>query len=689
MTGRSVQAIRDLARVHGVQLTYTSNDGSRVRASTDALVATLVALGVPADGSGKHGQMTADALDARRSRGIEPVVVLARDGGLSSPVTLPAGRDPSRSELTLRDEDGDVRRIALDDVVVGSGEARRDDRWREYALDLQALQLPPGYYDIELDDTEALLIAPPRPRPTSARGFGVFQPVYGLRGGNDWGVGTFSDLAALADDVAGQGGEYVGTLPMFPMFFGDPVDPSPYLPVSRLFVNELFLDVEALPEYRASRSAQDFATSAEARAERERLSGRQRVDYAGVMALKRRVLEECAAELLAGGGARRDAFEQFRSRRGDLASYAAFRAAAERDGSNWRTWATAPGAAPEGDENSRRFHEYVQFAADAQLADAATRRAALYLDLPVGVHPDGFDVWSWPDLFAPATVGAPPDQLAPKGQAWGFPPLHPERIRHARYDYFIRCLRQMLAFSGAIRVDHVLGLHRMFWIPEGMTASEGTYVRYRSKELLGIITLEASRANAVVVGEDLGTVSPEIRHAMDREGMLHSFVWQFQTTPAKPFPQPRTPSMASFGTHDVPKFAAFWRGRDIDDSVARGVTTEPDAEKERAGRRRLVAAVSGSPVSEKSLDDAAVAQAFARCIESLAAGPAEHVLVDLGDIEGAEEPDNRPGTGPEADNWTLRLSRPLAAITSDPYVRDLLSKVASLRRTAESRGVNE
>jgi 4-alpha-glucanotransferase len=407
------------------------------------------------------------------------------------------------------------------------------------------------------------------------------------------------------------------------------------------------------------------------------------------MAHKRRVLELCAAELFEHATERRTAFEAFLAGHPELDSYADFRATGERVGARWPSWPSQPGELPEGAANpaAQRYHRYVQFVAAEQLAAAASpvdgrERAGLYLDLPVGVHPQGFDTWSEASVFAPATVGAPPDRLAPEGQAWGFPPLHPQRIREQRYRYLIQCFRNLFACARLVRIDHVLGLQRLFWIPPGAGAESGAYVRYRRDELMAIVAIEADRANAIVVGEDLGTVPAGIRRAMDREGMLHSFVYQFVASAQQPFPQPKLPSLASLGSHDLPRFAGFLRGADIEDRVARGVTTGTAASAERLRRHGLVDAVQAE-VSDASPDGI-----FLACIDSLAAGPAPYVMVDLADIEGETVPDNRPGTGPEAGNWTHRLARPLPSIVSDHRVNEVLTSIAKQRAHGEPEGVS-
>jgi 4-alpha-glucanotransferase len=678
-----------LAQAHGVQLSYTANDGRRVRASNDALVATLGALGVPAGGRTEISEQ----LEMVRQRGgaelLEPVVVLGRAGQLSAPVVLPAAADPADCHVTVTAEGGTASRRSLADLITSAARPSPDGPSRPVEVNLAGLRLSPGYHElaIEADGTRstALLLAPPMRRAPRCHDFGVFAPIYSLRSDTDWGSGSFTELARLTAFVGARGGATVGTLPMYPAFFEPPVDPSPYLPVSRLFLNEAFIDVEALPEFASAERPRRLAASAETRRGIEDLRRLPRVDYAEVMRLKRPVLEACAAELW-HSPARKQAFDAHLSSHPELSSYAAFRAVGERLGGRWRSWGTRAGELPAGavDPAAERYHLYVQFAAAEQLAAVAagsSGAAGLYLDLPVGVHPDGFDTWSQPELFAAATVGAPPDRLAPQGQAWGFPPLHPQAIRRDRYRYLIACFRHLFGQAEAVRIDHVLGLQRLFWIPRGASAEAGAYVRYRSEELFAVLALEADRAGAVVIGEDLGTVSEEVRRAMDRNGLLHTFVYQFEASARDPFPQPHSPSLAAFGSHDLPRFATFWTGADIDERAGGAGAAAARAE-EHADREALVKAV------EQPLTDRSTGAAYAACIDALAAGPAEYVMVDLADIEGETEPDNRPGTGPEAENWRWRLSRPLEAILGDPSVTDLLDVVAGNRRSTDREGVS-
>jgi 4-alpha-glucanotransferase len=612
--------LRQLASLCGIQLRYTNNDGKKVSASVETLLGVVTALGYPVENARSISTALAAARQQRQRQTIEPVVVRRTDGTLSSP--LP-----------------DSGLIEVDGA----------------AVDPTSAELAPGYHRLTVTrpsgQEQALLVVPPARRSPAAKQLVVGAPVYALRGNDDWGLGSYADLGALAELATSWGAGLAGTLPLFATFTRTPIDPSPYLPVSRMFWNELYVDVAAAAQLAGVAGVPDIV-AAKPSAKTVRMD---KADYETVARARRQALEICARAIHSASGKRREEFEQFVAGHPELADYAHFRAADERIGSGWRRWPSAPGVVPEGavDPDAAAYYRFVQYAATKQLTAITERGAAgLYLDLPVGVHPDGFDTWSHSDLFADAQVGAPPDALATHGQAWGFPPLHPERLRRSGYAYFIAGLREVLRFADAVRIDHILGLQRLYWIPPGADATSGVYVRYPDEELRAIIAIEATRANVTVVGEDLGTVAPAIRRAMDRDGLLHSFVYQIEAKRADPLPQPRQPSAASLGSHDLPRFKAFW--------------TDP-------AQRELVEAV-GEP------DPAAALQL---CLDALAEGPAAYLLVDLADLDGETEPDNRPGTGPEAGNWRRRLPRTIDELANDDALRTLMTGLAAVRSGAD------
>jgi 4-alpha-glucanotransferase len=648
--GRTERALTELAQLHGIQLGYTDADGRRVRASPDTLRGVLRALGHPADDAASiDGELS--AARERANRTLEPVVVAERHGGLSSPIRLRPQDDAERARVTVTLEDGATSTVSLESLTIAVRET--DHGTLDLALDLSTLGLRPGYHRLALSgvgkESSALLLVPPPAARHDGRSFGAFAPLYALRGSDDWGTGSYGELADFADLVGSWGGDLAGTLPLYAAFFRDPVDPSPYLPVSRLFWNELYIDIGALPELAGDPTVAAAVTAAQP--EIARLRSLADADTGAVMALKRTVLLAGAHALVSTPSDRRDEFDGYVKAHPQLEQYADFRATDEVSGIPWQAWPMPAGRLPAvgGREDAVLYHRYVQFVAAEQLTRAASRAAGLYLDLPVGVHPDGYDTWSNGGLFGSAEVGAPPDPLSADGQAWGFPPLHPERVRENGYHYLAEVYRTVMRHARAVRIDHVLGLQRVYWIPEGAGRGEGAYVRYRSEEARAVIAIEAQRSETLVVGEDLGTVSPSIRRAMDRDGMLHTFVYQFEASPANRHPQPKRPSMASLGGHDLPRFASFW------------------------------------PEFGGTGDTAA---ALRECLGSLAAGPAPYVMLDLGDLLGDAEQDNRPGTGPEAGNWRHRMPLSLPEVASDDQVADLVSMVRSTRQTASGKGTS-
>ena len=320
-----------------------------------------------------------------------------------------------------------------------------------------------------------------------------------------------------------------------------------------------------------------------------------------------------------------------------------------------------------------------------ELADQARRRGpGLYLDLPVGVHGAAYDVWRERALFAEgASAGAPPDTFFTKGQDWGFPPLKPEALREQGYAYLVACLRHHLEHAGVLRLDHVMQLYRLFWIPQGLEAKDGVYVRYPAEELLAVLALESHRYQALLVGENLGTVPPEVNAALERRGVLGMYVMQYELAPGAPGLE-RTPpaaTVASLNTHDMPPFKAFWEGLDIADRQELGLLDEEQARVERerreATRRELEALVRPRDLQDEPPD---VQEVLRRLLERLAASPARLMLVNLEDLWGETEPQNVPGTTDERPNWRRKARLGFEELSTDPEVLATLRRVDELRR---------
>jgi 4-alpha-glucanotransferase len=585
--------LRDLARRYSIETSYIDAAGRRQQAGKDALAAAI----------------------GMRSRGrspepppVEPVIVA---WGVARPRIEVNGLQKVDWDLEL--EDGSWR----------SGRAGGS-----FTLDQP---LPPGYHTLRINGQHETLIiaAPMKAYAPRERSWGVFAPLYAARTRRSWGTGDLGDLLQYAEWVDHHGGAIVATLPMLASC-GD--EASPYSPSSRLFWNEMYLDVTRLPEF--------LSTDADAGVIAH-LQQTTLVDYEGVRREKKRVLQSCAERFVPDA-----AFERFAA--GEARDYARFA----------------------GDE---RYHLYVQYRLAQQMrevANAARRLGAgLYLDFPLGVNPGGYDAHRYGHVFAKgASVGAPPDLFFTKGQNWGFAPFDPDAMREDRYDYFRTAIRKHVSHAGILRIDHVMGLHRLFWIPEGHSAKDGVYVRYRHEELYAILTLESKRHGCVVVGEDLGTVPPEVPRAMARHGLRRMYVVQYEMKAEDPpLPAPPAASVASLNTHDMPPFRAWFEGTDIDDRVEQGLLDEVGAKRERETREKMRRAL-GQHDPQKALEV---------LLRFLASSEAEIVLVNLEDLWGEREPQNRPGV-PER-SWRHKFRLSLEDARMDGAIRRTLTNVNDQR----------
>ena len=640
--------LRTLAGLYDVQNSYVDAWGAPREASTDTLRAVLGALGAPVTD-------IASAVRQERLRRhvqvLEPVVAVPAVGTQAVEVALPRSVHPRDCWLVLDAEDGATRRVRLMSAIhrpLGSArvEGRAMDRYEAH-LSTPLEMLPPAYYRLRVEgpgiDATSMVVVAPR-CPVAGRGWGAFLPVHSMRTRSDWGVGSYRALRETARWVRGLGGELLGVLPLYPGFYDEPVEISPYLPVTRLGWNELYVDPTELPELEASPEASALLGSEEFRRALAALRSGALVDYPSSMALVRRVLEPLARGLFSKPSPRRDALEAFAQERPDLAAYARF-----RSGEGAGPSASSSGKSRMPDDETARYHLYAQWVAEQQLAAAAD---GLLLDLPAGVHPSGFDTSLEPTAFAEGVeAGAPPDLFFDKGQCWSFRPLHPRGVREQRYRHVVAILRHAMRHASALRIDHVMGLHRLYWVPAGADATDGAYVRYRDDELRAIVALEAQRSGTAIVGEDLGTVPEEVRRGMADDRMLRSWVLQFEVTADAPLPDPPELSVASIGTHDLPRFVSFW---------------------EAPEHARWRQALGGD-----------ARRGLRASLDHLAAGPARLVLVDVEDLWLERWPHNRPGTGEEAGNWQHRAARTLEEIVADDDVTGALERIDALRRHEE------
>ncbi|MFN2441394.1 MAG: 4-alpha-glucanotransferase [Thermoanaerobaculia bacterium] len=684
--------VRELALLYSIQPAYRDMNGKKTRASEPALLATLKALGAPIE----NRQDVAEALRRRRlelcRRVVEPVTTHWGTGPLRLRLTVPADAADAPIHLHLRLEDGTEHSLSPDAIRDISTYRVEQTEYRRRIADIPLGILPSGYHELTLSwngqtHRTLLLAAPERAWEQPGRKmWGVFAPVYGLRSERDWGVGDLTDLSRLIRNVGDFGGAGIATLPLQAVFLSEPFEPSPYSPVSRLFFNELYLDPERIPEFDTSEEARSLVASHEFQQQSAELRQSELVDYRKVASLKRRVVEMLAESFFERGSPeRRSEFEAFLGENPRVESYARFRAVVESG-----KWPERP---PEGsllqldasDEPARRYHLYAQWQIHRQLESVAglarSNGFGLYLDFPLGVHGGGFDAWDQRELFAmDASAGAPPDSLFTGGQNWGFPPLHPERLRETGYRYLIESLRASMRFAGVLRFDHVMALHRLYWIPPGIPATEGVYVRYNIEEHLAILAIESHRFRTIIVGEDLGTVPAIIQHRMKRHGLHRMYVLQYEIWPGNQVREAPAASVASLNTHDMPPFAGYWKGIDLEERHRLGQM--PELERERQQRERTTDAFASfvGKRSEQETNQGDPASVYDAAMEYLARGPAELVLANAEDLWLAVDAQNLPGTHLEHPNWRRKLARRVDELTADPELAARLRQFEIWRR---------
>ena len=651
-------ALHELAQVMGVETGYWEVDGTHHTATPEALVAVLGALGAGL----ARPEEAPDALRRERAarwrRPLSPCAAVIAGEPFGLTLRVPAAA-AGTLRVTVELEDGGA--VAADaDLAAAppSGGAEVDGQaFVERRIGV-ALELAAGYHRVRIEGAgiaaEAHLLCAPRRAlagPGELRTWGAFAPVYALRSADQLGVGDLGDLAEVARLVRARGGTLLGTLPLLACFYDRPHhNPSPYSPITRLYWNELYIDVRPEAWRRLGLpGAEQVAGDPSLAAAAAPLGDLELVDYRRAAAIRREALGRLSRAAWADPAARAR-IEAFAAERPRVNDYARFRAHCETTGRPWGDWpererdGDLAGAAL--DEELRRTHVFAQMVLHEQMAGLKRRddTAGLYLDLPVGVDCTGYDLWRERGAFASTiSVGAPPDPLARGGQNWAVPPLHPGRQREDGYRYFRECIRAHMEHAAMLRIDHVMGLHRLFWIPPGGSAADGVYVHYPADEHYAILCIESQRQGCAVAGEDLGTVPDYVRPAMAERGLHGLFVGQFEWhwhDGTAYLNTPRPGAVASLDTHDTATFASF---------CAREHIPEPEA-------------------------------TMRRWTENLAAGPADVVLVTLEDLWLETEPQNVPGThGEDTANWRRRMRLTLDELARDPRVTTLLDRVAELR----------
>lgn len=540
-------------------------------------------------------------------------------------------------------------------LPAGAVEIRLEDGTTVATDGRRQVDLPIGYHELHRRrGRPALLIVAP-PACYLPAGFSTWAwaiQLYAARSRRSWGIGDLGDLRWLGRWARRQGAGMALINPLAAVAPTVPQQASPYFPSSRRFRSPLYLRIE---EVEGAKGLAGLGALARAgrRLNRERLIDRDRIFELKAQAL------EAAWRTVRG---RTDAgFEAFRREQDGLEQFATFCALAEKFGASWRQWPSelrhpsAPGVASAAADKTLaeriRFHQWLQYQVDRQLTRASAAMPVMQ-DLPIGFDAGGADAWAFQDVLADGiSVGVPPDEFNTRGQNWGLPPFVPDRLRATGYAPFIQTIRACLRHAGGLRIDHVMGLFRLFWIPAGMDPRDGAFVHGHPDDLLAIVAIESQRAKAVIVGEDLGTVEEDTRHALAARNILSYRLLWFEKTPPSRYP---AQALAAITTHDLPTVAGLWSDSDLEVQRELGLSPNDAGTREIKSRvRRMTRATAATPIRE----------IVARVHESLARAPSQILTATLDDAMAVEERPNMPATNDEWPNWRLALPAPIETLT--------------------------
>lgn len=712
------QPLTELAQAHGIATEYWSFFGERVHVPTGTLRAVLESMGVATFSDEQVLQSLNDA-QVREWRELVPPSLVVREGGGEVAVHVHDGHD-----VTLRIvlEDGTERALAIPDQQPTSREVDGVTVWR-LLVPLPA-DLPLGWHSVhavqraqgggvDRQDSCVLAVTPERlevPRMRSGygqRGWGLMAQLYSVRSRASWGIGDFADLEDMVTIAGGRGADFLLVNPIHAAEVAGRIEPSPYLPATRRFIAPLYLRPEDIREAAYLPSSQRALVEWSREAVAQRNTDPTLIDRDASWAAKKAGLEVVFSVPRSAG--RERAYRAYVAREGSaLADFALWCAIEEHyDG------VERPDEADDiaSDLVARlrteladrvEFYSWLQWVADDQLASVArtAREAGMSVgvmhDLAVGVHPKGSDAWSLRRMYASGMcVGAPPDMYNQQGQDWSQPPWRPDMLRQEAYAPLRDLVRTLLRHAGALRIDHILGFFRLWWIPEGGSPSQGTYVRYDHEAMIGVLALEAQRAGAVVIGEDLGNVEPWVREYLSSRGILGTSVLWFEYTDGRPTPpeQYRRLLLATVNTHDLPPTAGYLALEHVDLRERLGLLTQP-VEEVRAEAQREIDTVLGVLRERQLIGDHPTEREIIEALHVyLVASDSVLLGVSLVDAVGERRAQNQPGTDREYPNWQI----PLADSAGRAVLVDDLDDIArfqslaaavdsAIRRVAAERG---
>ncbi|MCM2679467.1 4-alpha-glucanotransferase [Echinimonas agarilytica] len=727
--------LQQLCSEHGIESNYTDAWGNPATVVPESKAKLLAAMGYSVSDAASLELQIHDKHIHDWAQPVAPVLVCHSAESYAFEIRLPKEQISNLVKWTITTEEGNVVEGTLTPIEGQKVSEHEIDGvvYQGYSVSIWA-DLPWGYHQLVLSNPvdqvlghSSLIVTPaacysPQHVIDGAKLWGPSVQLYCLRSTRNWGVGDFTDLKFLLKQVAGKGGDFVGLNPIHALYPSNPESASPYSPSSRRWLNIIYIDVTAIAEYSDSKAAQAIVNSAEFKTRIEALKSPEWVDYTGVMQAKIEVLDEVfatfKAEQLSKNTKRARAFRDFVKAGGDsLLEQAAFDALQRHfyaEGINAWGWPAWPEEYQDFSTDAVKafikkhkakvdFFAFLQFIADEQLqqanavADESGMSLGLYRDLAVGVSEGSTELWANKGLYLQdASVGAPPDVLGPLGQNWGLPPIDPEQARQQAYKPFIDLFRSNMRHCGALRIDHVMALLRLWWIPKGETADKGAYVYYPIDDLLAILALESHRNQCLIIGEDLGTVPDGIFETLQESGVYSYRVFFFERSKEDGgFYAPQhypVQAMSTLTTHDMPTLRGFWQCDDLKLGKELGLYVDEDVLQtlyadRHDSKQRILDSLHGMGAIpdhiSKDVNWVAMTKELNFALQQhMAAGSSALLALQLEDWLEMEKPVNVPGTSSEYPNWRRKLTHNLEELFADKTVGELLAELTEIRKKA-------
>lgn len=721
--------LTELIAFNGIETDYHDAWGNATKVAETDQLALLAAMGYPvADAAATRQELLERQLDFWQQL-IAPVSVQEVGDSWQLDIQVPLALANMTFELNLQTEDGVQQqwRIIPVDGELTQVAVPDDEEYHQYRHQF-SLPLSMGYHQLtltlaetELSVKQQLIISPAQCFQPAAfirqKQWGSAIQLYALRSARNWGIGDFTDLKTLISYLAQQGADFIGLNPIHALYPAVPDNASPYSPSSRRWLNIIYLDVTAVPGYQQSSEVQQQVSSADFNHQLQAQRAADWVDYPAVMALKLPVLKSLYQWFVANATPQlHKVFAEFKQQGGaslqQLALYDALHSwlyQQDQQHWGWPNWpeqyrdveseAVQQFAAEHASELD--FYCYLQFLAQQQLA-AAQQLAkdsgmllGLYRDLAVGVSDASTEIWANPELYCrDASVGAPPDPLGPAGQNWGLPPMKPYQLYQQAYQPLIELFRSNMQHAGALRIDHVMALLRLWWVPKtAANAGGGAYVYYPIMDLLGILALESQRQQAVIIGEDLGTVPAGIRELLQQYAIYSYRVFFFETAPDGGYISPHhypEQAMATLSTHDLPTLIGFWHCEDLKLGQQLGLYQDQAMlqqlyQQRHVNKQRILDSLHGHGRLPEDYPRSVEHLAMDRILnyamqQHLAAGAQQLLCLQIEDWLEMTQPVNVPGTSNEYPNWRRKLSTELEQWTTNEAISSLLQSLTQLRK---------